>query len=369
LLVDLTTQTTPVILGPVSITTGSNAHVAVEPHLNWALTTPGGNGTVSIVDLNRQTTNHITSISRTTNVVTVTVQASTSAIPQSPLGVSATPSPDTVEIQGISDNSFNGFFQVTGVGPGPNSFSYTETGATLPDVASFTPTGAPTVNYAKPVATLSLSTTDVQGVGINPETETAILADPSAGGGVFFFSLIDQSVSTLTLANSSGGAEPGASFGAFNPLTNTAYVVNTNNSTLSVIDPTQPKRLPAPSTTFPTGSTPVALAVDPASNRLIVVNQGSNNVSIYSLGTPNTIRPIAITETNPKVYTANSTLTSGPAPSAITLSVLGMGLTCAGNSTSLTVRLDGNPLSTSCSGSGNRLLTATSLWRGAIQWP
>ena len=51
-----------------------------------------------------------------------------------------------------------------------------------------------TVNYAEPVATLALPTS-VQGVAINPETQTAIFADPSSGGVISFFSLIDQSVS------------------------------------------------------------------------------------------------------------------------------------------------------------------------------
>jgi len=45
LIVDLTSQSSPFILGSVSIVTGPNAHVAVEPHLNWALATPGGTGT------------------------------------------------------------------------------------------------------------------------------------------------------------------------------------------------------------------------------------------------------------------------------------------------------------------------------------
>jgi DNA-binding beta-propeller fold protein YncE len=356
LLIDLT-QTTPTILGPVSITTGGNAHIAVEPHLNWALATPGGAGTVSIVDLNRQTTNNITNISRTSNVVTVTVQASTSAVPQSPLGVEFTPDPDTVQIQGIGDNSFNGIYQISSVGPGPNTFSYTQTGSTLPDVATFTTSG--TVNYSKPVARLTVGSTAVQGVDIDPETETAILTDPSPTGAIIFFSLIDQSVIPLTFTNSSGGVERGTASGAFNPLTNTAFVVNSNTSTLSVVDPTTPKRLPSPNTTFATGQTPVAVAVDPASNRLIVVNQADNNVWVYSLGSANTVRPIAITQINPKTFTASSTLTTGPSPAALTLSVIGKGLTCISNTTTLTVRLDGVPLSTACAtSSGDRGLTA-----------
>lgn len=358
LIVDLTSQSSPFIVGPVSIVTGPNAHVAVEPHLNWALATPGGNGTVSIVDLNRQTTNNIVSISRTTNVVTVTVQASTASVPQSPLGLVAG---ESIQIQGVTvggDTSFNGVYQVATPGPGATTFSYTQTGSALKDVASTSTTG--TVNYSNPVATLSATGTGVQGIGINPETQTAIMADPTASGGISIFSLIDQSSQSFSLTNSSNGTEYGPSFATFNQLTDTAYVLNTNNSTLSVIDPTTPKRLPSPTTTFATGQKPVALAVDPPSNRLIVVNQTDNTVWVYSLGSLSTIRPIAITETNPKIFTAMSTLNSGPSPAALTLTVLGKGLSCTNNSTSLTVRLDGTPLSTACAFSnGDRALTAT----------
>jgi DNA-binding beta-propeller fold protein YncE len=355
ILIDVT-QTPPAILGPVSISTGPNSHVAVEPHLNWAIATPGNAGSVGIVDLNRQTTNNITNMSRTTNVVTVTIQPSTTAVPQSPLAL--VPG-DAVQIQVQNDtNSFSGIYQVTSQGPGPTQFTYTQTGASLPDVASITAAG--TVNYAKPVATLNTSSLSVQGIGINTETQSAILTDPSSGGVVQFFNLIDQSVSQLTLVNSSNSAEPGSSAGAFNPLTNTAYVVNQITSTLSVIDPSTPKRLPSIYSTFPTGNTPVAVQVDPASNRLIVVNQGDNTVGIYTLGASNTIRPIAITESNPKVFTTTSTLSTAPTPAALTLTVLGAGLTCTNNTTTLVVRLDAIPLSTSCPVSnGTRQLLAT----------
>jgi DNA-binding beta-propeller fold protein YncE len=351
LLIDLTSQASPVILGPVSISTGPNSHIAVEPHLNWALATPGTLGSVGIVDLNRQTTNNITAISRTTNVVTVTVQGSTTAVPQSPLSVVAG---DAVQIQGVSvsgDTSFNGIYVVSAVGPG-SAFSYTQTGATLKDVTSTSTTG--TVNYSEPVATLALPT-GVQGIAINPETQIAIFADPTASGVISFFNLIDQSVSSLTL-------EPGAAAAAYNQLTNTAYVVNTNNSTLSVIDPTTPKRLllPGASTTKATGTSPVAVAVDPASNRLVVVNQGDKTVSVYSLGDSSTVRPMAITETNPKIFFANSTLTSPPSPSAITLTVIGSGFTCTSGTTTLKIRLDGIQLPASCNTADkNRVLTAT----------
>ena len=79
----------PAFVGTVTISTGQNTRVAVEPHLNWAIATPGGVGSMGIVDLNSQTVNQITNISRSsaanatgsTNVVTVTVQASTPTSP------------------------------------------------------------------------------------------------------------------------------------------------------------------------------------------------------------------------------------------------------------------------------------------------
>ena len=98
--------------------------------------------------------------------------------------------------------TFNGFYAVTSVGPASNQFSYTQTGAPLPDVAtqSIPQAAAGTVNYAQPVATVGLPLS-VQGIGINTETQQAVLSIPSTGGVVSFFSLIDQSVSSLTLEN------------------------------------------------------------------------------------------------------------------------------------------------------------------------
>ena len=335
------TRTPPIFLGPVSISTGPNARIAVEPHLNWALATPGGSGSLSIVDLNRQTTNNITSISRTTNVVTVTVQPSTGPVPQSPLAVQVN---DAVQIQGVSDNSFNGIYTVSTQGPGTTQFTYTQTGPILPDVASFTTAG--TVNYSEPVATLALTTT-VQGVAINTETQEAVLADPSGGGVVSFFSLLDQSVTPLTLTAPNNSSEVGAAASAFNSLTDIAVTVNKYSNQLSVLDPSKPSRLNS-TNLFATGSVPIAVAIDPATNIAVVANQGDGTVSILSLGA---IRPFSITETSPKTFTANSTLSSPPAPSALTLTILGYGF-----STNSVARLDGVGLATTFV--SNRKLTA-----------
>jgi DNA-binding beta-propeller fold protein YncE len=333
LLLDVT-QTPPAVIGPVTISTGANSRIAVEPHLNWAIATPGGIGSMGIVDLNRQTVNNITSIARASNIVTVTVQASTAAVPQAPLGVQLN---DAVQIQGVSDSTFNGIFTVSGLGPANGQFSYTQTGAAQPDKTSFNTSG--TVNYAAPVATLATTST-VQGIGINPETQQAVLVDPSPNGAsrgiVSIFSLLDQSVSSFTLQTVNGTVlgpvETGSVAGAFNPLTNVAVTVNPTTNTLSVIDPSKPQRLN--NTAFPTGAGPVAVAVDPGTNLAVVVNQTDHSVSIVSLGA--SIRPLAITETSPKEIVVNSTLSSVAAPGVANLTIIGKGF-----SSSSVARLDG----------------------------
>jgi DNA-binding beta-propeller fold protein YncE len=366
-LVDVTTNP-PTYVGIVSISTGTNPRVAVEPNLNWALATPGGLGSLGIVDLNQQSSNTITAISRTTNVVTVTVESTSSS---APLSVKAG---DAVQIQNVQfpastatsiaalAPSLDGFYSVVAVGPASNQFSYTQTGATLTDIgAQATPQAATgTVNYSQPVATVSLPTS-VQGIGINTETQQAVLVDPTTGGVVTFFSLIDQSVSSLALKVNSA-SDVGTIAAAYNPLTNTVVAVNFSSGLLSVIDPTTPRRLNDSNLfplqcTAPKGCGPIAIAIDPGTNIAVVANQTDNSVNVLNLGA---IQPLSITETSPKTFvTTSSVLGSSPSPSPQTLTVIGKGLTCSGGSTSLNVRLDGVTLPTSCAGSGDRQLTAT----------
>jgi len=352
MLMDLT-QNPPAFVGVVSISTGPKTRVAVEPHLNWALATPGGVGSLGIVDLSRQSCNAIATLVRSSdNVVQVTVQTAASC--QSSLSAQSVAPPlsvqlgDAVFIQNTSDASFEGFYSVTAIGPSSAQFSYTQTGATQPPGNA---TGGQ-VNYSQPVATVAL-TTSVQGIGINAETQQAVLVDPTTGGVVSFFSLIDQSVSTLAL-RTNNAPEVGTVAAAYNPLTNTVVAVNPVNNTLSVIDPTTPKRL-NDGNLYTTQPGPVAVGVDPGTDTAVVVNQTDNSVSVLNLGS---IKSFSITETSPKTVVTTSTLASAPAPPAQTLTVIGMGLTCVNSATNLVVRLDGNPLQTLCVGNGNRQLTA-----------
>jgi len=367
-IVDVTTNP-PSYAGIVSISTGANTRVAIEPHLNWALATPGTLGSLGIVDLNQQSSNAITAISRTNNgtgnVVTVTVDSSASA---PPLSIQVG---DAVQIQNIqfpagTDSTIaaqaptlNGFYAVTSVGPASNQFSYAETqAATLPNVATQQAPQSATgsVNYSQPVATVGVPVT-VQGIAINPETQQAVLVDPTTSGVVSFFSLIDQSISSLPLSTNNF-PDIGTVAAAYNPLTNTIYAVNPTSATnpFSVIDPTAPRRLNDNQPFTSTLNGPVAIAIDPGTNIAIVANQGNGTVSILSLGA---IQPFSITETSPKTFIATSTLGTAPSPGPQTLTVIGKGLTCSNGTTNLNVRLDGIPLPTSCTGVGDRLLTAT----------
>jgi DNA-binding beta-propeller fold protein YncE len=359
-LVDVTTNP-PSYAGIVSISTGPNPRVAVEPHLNWALATPGGLGSVGIVNLSQQSSNAITAISRTTNVVTVTVESTASS---PPLTVTVGDAVFIQNIQFVGASSavaalaptFDGFYAVSSVGPGSNQFGFTQTNGAQTDVGTQSTPQAATgaVNYAQPVATVGLPIT-VQGVGINPETQQAVLVDPTSNGVVSFFSLIDQSISSLGL-QTNNAADVGTIAAAYSQLTNTVVAVNSLANTLSVIDPTKPRRLNdgSPFSTLPG---PVAVAVDPGTNLAVVANQTDNSVSVLNLGT---IQTFSITETSPKTFiTPSSLLGSSPSPSPQTLNVIGKGLTCSGGTTNLAVRLDGTHLATFCAGSGDRQLTAT----------
>jgi DNA-binding beta-propeller fold protein YncE len=363
-LVDVT-QNPPAYAGIVSISTGTNTRVAVEPHLNWALATPGSLGSLGIVDLNAQSSNAITAVSRTNNgtanIVTVTVDSTATAPPLSVvIG-------DTVDIQNIQFPAgtdptiaalapgFDGFYQVSSTGPLQNQFSYSQTGSVLPNVATQTiPQAASgTVNYSQPVATVGVPIS-VQGIGINPETQQAVLFDPTTSGVVSFFSLVDQTVTSLAL-ETNNAADVGTSAGAYSPLTNTVVAVNFAANILSVIDPTMPRRL-NDSQPYATRPGPVAVAVDPGTNIAVVANQTDNSVSVLSLGP---VQSFSITETSPKTVVTTSSLGSGASPSPQFLTVIGKGLTCTSGTTNLNVRLDGVSLPTSCTGSGDRELTAT----------
>jgi DNA-binding beta-propeller fold protein YncE len=114
-----------------------------------------------------------------------------------------------------------------------------------------------------------------------------------------------------------------------------------------VVDPEVPAVLA--NSTFTVGTQPVDVAIDPGTNRAIIVNQGSNNVSIFSLGIPRTApqvlevsHEISASEWGPAEVEVSSTLTTGAAATDQTLRIIGAGFV---SGTSV-VRLDGTDLAT-----------------------
>ena len=97
-------------------------------------------------------------------------------------------------------------------------------------------------------------------------------------------------------------SESGTIAAAFNPLTNTVVAVNSFTNTVSVIDPTAPRRLNDGNlfplnTQCPGKNCAVAVAIDPGTNQAVVVNQSDNSVSVLNLGA---IQPFSITDIEPQ---------------------------------------------------------------------
>jgi DNA-binding beta-propeller fold protein YncE len=205
------------------------------------------------------------------------------------------------------------------------------------------------------VATVGVPRT-VQGIGINEETQQAVLADPTTNGSVSFFSLIDQSIVPISL-QVNNAPDVGIIAAAYNPLTNTVVAVNFFTDKLSVIDPSgSPPRRLNDGNLFNTRPGPVAVAVDPGTNIAVVANQTDNSVSVLSLGP---IQPFSITATSLKTFVSQSSLSNPATPAAQPITITGKGLICANGTTNLSVRLDGISIPTSCVGNGDRQLTAT----------
>ena len=146
-----------------------------------------------------------------------------------------------------------------------------------------------------------------------------MLADPNATlGQVNFMSTLDQGVSSMTLTEGSLGITAGTgpeirdTNVAYQPFSNTAVLFNPQLNQVSLIDPVRLQRLqiiPTAPASGPatngigivnvpggTGTVPLsifgALAVDAATNTALVVNSGSNNISVVTLGT--NIKPVQL---------------------------------------------------------------------------
>ena len=152
-----------------------------------------------------------------------------------------------------------------------------------------------------PVGSLGQAAVSTRGVGINTETHELLLTDPQ-GTILTTFSLLDQSVNATSFTNSGlPFTESNLVAAAVNPLDNIGVVVNGNGGVATVVDLTSGNVLRQD---IPVGSSPQAVAVDQATNRAIIVNQGGNSVSILTLGS--TFRSPQIVEASPAVTFAQT---------------------------------------------------------------
>jgi DNA-binding beta-propeller fold protein YncE len=317
-LLDLTPwPASPVVAGTVGVGTGPNPRVTVSPRLDWALVSPGGGGSLSIVDLSRQTVTPISGsgASRTSGTVTITTAVSHGLQAGQP-----------VLIQGVNDASFNGIFTVTST-PSSRSFTYSQS-TSLSNATS----GGGAATYSSPVANIATNVS-VTGVAINDETGKAILVDPTGGVPGTIFNAPDQS------SNAIPGLGSGYVGAGMNPLANFAIAVNEFNNQAIVIDPGAPGDVPKVLTSFSTGNHPWDVAIDPATELAVIVNQGDNTVGIFSLTTPRAAPQIV--QTSPAQITVTSTLASPAAPVDQTLTIVGKNF--GGGAVA---RLDGAPLTT-----------------------
>jgi DNA-binding beta-propeller fold protein YncE len=306
------TQTPPAIVGAVTMPTGKNPHIAVEPRLNWGLVTPGGAGVLSIIDFSRN--NSPVSIAasgavRVSATETVTITTTT------PITILIG---DAVLITGVADNSFNGVQTVTSV-PNSTSFTFTQSG---PDATS----GGGQIQFSEPLATVAFGLS-VSGVSINRETKTALLTD-STSSDALLMSLLDQTVSDVPI-------EIGAVASGINQYTNIGLTLNPALDQLSIIDPTTPTRL---STIALPGSNPSAVAVDPGTDLALVTNSGTNDVTVISLGA---IKPLELDQVVIPASNQISPDVMGTSTSDVQLTLIGKGFVSGSVG-----RLDGVTLTT-----------------------
>jgi DNA-binding beta-propeller fold protein YncE len=307
-LVDLT-QTPPAFIGAVTLGTGTKPQVGIIPNLNWGFVTPGGAGTFSIVNLAQNNS----SLIGAGGAVRVSSTSTTTITTETPVTLLVG---DAVLITGVTDTSFNGIFTVVTV-PTSNSFTFTQAGA------DSTSSGG-SISYSDPLATVAFGQ-NVTGIAVNQEAKQALLTDSTSQSSVIFMSVLDQAVTPLAL-------EAGANAIAVNPYTDVAVSINAATGTGSVLDPRTPLRL---ATFALPGTNPVAVAIDPGTNQAVVVNSGSNDISIFSLGAIKSLELEQIVLPINRQLGTDLTLTSA---TPLTMTLIGKGFVTAGP---VVARLDG----------------------------
>jgi DNA-binding beta-propeller fold protein YncE len=360
----ITGQHPPCVTSSVTLNTGQYPHVALQPRVHLAYVTPGGAGTLSVVDLTKQSaTVGIASAIRTSNVVTITTTTAHG------LNVA---NPGSVLISGVStkNTNFNGVFSgITVIDA--NNFAYSQTAVDDSVTGGTTATPAGHASYGNAFLQFTVSQTQT-GIAINPISRAAVLADPnSTNAQITFLNTLDQSLSSMILAqdvvlgSTTTGAvgEIGDNNVAYQPYSNTAVLFNPHLNQFSLIDPARLVRIaivPSGGNGIGTvnvpsgGSTPNALAingdlaVDATNNVALAVNSGSNNITFVHLGTIKAVEISSVSASSsvPNAILPQAVLTTNSSPTAggpVNLRIFGTGFQ---SGSAAQVRLDGTPLTT-----------------------
>jgi DNA-binding beta-propeller fold protein YncE len=194
------------------------------------------------------------------------------------------------------------------------------------------------------VGDLTLAT-GVQGVGLNAETHQVLLTTPTQGNFTTL-SLLDQSVETIPFTNQGVIVnQPGYIAAAISALPNIGVALNSNGNTAAILD--LQNRLVVQNVTV--GNSPVAVAIDPATNEALVVNQADGTVSIVSLGTVRSSASLGSSQA-PQITLSSPGITYTSAI-PLTLTVNGGGFASGAQ-----VFLDGTAMPSIVSANGRRIV-------------
>lgn len=193
-------QTVSGVLAPIG--TGIKPAVAVDPKLNWALITPGGAGTITIVDLGRNPGPGV----------------NPADFGRTPVVVASLTISGTVQGVGINASTHQAVFAdpqgPNNVPASPSVFTFSMLDQSVGSVP-FTQGGIPFTNLGLTAA------------AVNPLANIGIVVNGTANNGYVLDLKNDQVLQTMAGFNSPQAV-------AVNPLTNTAYIVNQGNNTVSV---------------------------------------------------------------------------------------------------------------------------------------
>ncbi len=329
---DIRTPAAPSVVTTVNIGTGSSPQVAIEPRLNWALVSPGGAGTLSIVNLGRPasagdvglTPFVVASISISSTLRGIAINTETDQ------SMFTDPSSVIVGQFNLLDQTVrSGVFQTGEVAAAVNPL--TNVGVSVNSVT----------NLATILDLRSLQTITTVGVGsgpqavaIDPSSNTAVVVNQTSNnvsllslGAIRPLSIVQTnpsvtfaSAAPLTVNVTGGGfvagsvvrldgtavtALPGGSVTLVSTRQLTAtipasalalarrYVVDVQNPDLSISNVTNLTVIQA----VAVGAGPQGVAIDAERNLAVVTNSGSGNISIINLNTGTAGFPINVGST------------------------------------------------------------------------